>query len=129
MAKQKRSRHMSALGFVLAVLGAASLHAAEYFVNKQGSDASNGASRETAFLTVQKGVDALKPGDTLTIGPGEYFETVKRADLGTEDMDDDVAGIDQRPVAVLQTLDPQPADAGLGEDLEHALRNRADMAV
>ena len=49
----------------------AHVYAAEYFVTKQGNDANNGTSRETAFLTIQKGVDALKPGDTLTIGPGE----------------------------------------------------------
>ena len=54
----------------------------EYFVNKQGNDANNGRSREAAFLTIQKGVDAMKTGDTLTVGPGEYFENVKRADLG-----------------------------------------------
>ena len=55
---------------------------ADYFVNKQGNDANDGASRATSFLTIQKGVDALKPGDTLTIGPGEYLESVRRADLG-----------------------------------------------
>ena len=63
------------------------VHGAEYFVNKQGSDANDGASRETAFLTIQKGVDVLKPGDTLTIGPGEYFENVQRTDLGSPDVD------------------------------------------
>jgi hypothetical protein len=60
---------------------------AEYFVNKQGSDTNKGASRRTAFLTIQKGVDALTPGDTLTIGPGEYFENVQRTDLGSPDVD------------------------------------------
>jgi hypothetical protein len=60
---------------------------ADYFVNKQGNDANDGASRATSFLTIQKGVDALKPGDTLTIGPGEYFENVQRADLGSPDVD------------------------------------------
>jgi len=56
--------------------------AEQYFVNKRGNDAHDGLTRETAFLTIQKGVDALQPGDTLTIGPGEYFEAVSRADLG-----------------------------------------------
>ena len=60
---------------------------AEHFVNKQGKDANNGTSRATAFLTIQKGVNALKPGDTLTIGPGEYFENVDRANLGSPDAD------------------------------------------
>ena len=60
---------------------------AEYFVTRQGNDANKGTSRETAFATIQKGVDALKPGDTLTIGPGEYFESVKRDNLGGPNAD------------------------------------------
>ena len=59
---------------------------ADYFVNKRGNDANDGAGRATAFLTIQKGVNALKPGDTLTIGPGEYFENVHRANLGSQDV-------------------------------------------
>lgn len=61
--------------------------AAEHFVNKQGKDTNSGLSREAAFLTIQKGVEALKPGDTLTVGPGEYPENVQRADLGSPDVD------------------------------------------
>jgi len=63
------------------------VRSAEYFVNKQGSDANNGASRRTAFVTIQKGVDALKRGETLTIGPGEYDENVQRIGLGSLDVD------------------------------------------
>ena len=60
------------LGAMIAFLS--SVQGAEHFVSKQGSDANNGTNRAAAFLTIQKSVDALKPGDTLTIGPGEYFE-------------------------------------------------------
>lgn len=56
--------------------------ATEFFVNKTGDDQNNGRSAETAFLTVQHGVDTLEPGDTLVIGPGEYFEAISREDLG-----------------------------------------------
>ena len=73
------------LGATIAFLS--SVQAAEYFVNRQGADANNGTSRETAFLTIQKGVDALKAGDTLTIGSGEYFENVARANLGGPNAD------------------------------------------
>ncbi|MBN1419395.1 MAG: hypothetical protein JXP34_11505 [Planctomycetes bacterium] len=59
----------------------------EYFVNKRGDDAGSGKGRDKAFLTIQKGVDALRAGDTLTIGPGEYFENVRRADLGSPDVE------------------------------------------
>lgn len=40
---------------------------------------------DQAFASVQKGVNALQPGDTLTIAPGEYREAVKRIDLGSVD--------------------------------------------
>ena len=64
-----------------------SAFAADYFVTRQGKDSNDGLKRESAFLTIQKGVDTLKPGDTLTIGPGEYHEPVRRKDLGGSDAD------------------------------------------
>lgn len=72
---------------VMVLLGAtitflSSVQGGERFVSKQGSDANNGGSRETAFLTIQKGVDALEPGDTLTVRPGEYFENIKLKEFG-----------------------------------------------
>ncbi|WP_254507923.1 hypothetical protein [Anatilimnocola floriformis] len=51
-------------------------------MSKRGADTNNGKSSAESFLTVQKGVDALEPGDVLTIAPGEYFEAVKRTGLG-----------------------------------------------
>jgi hypothetical protein len=59
--------------------------ATEYFVSKRGADTNAGTSSNAAFASVQKGVDSLQPGDTLTIAPGEYFEAVKRSDLGDLD--------------------------------------------
>ncbi len=61
---------------VLLVIG--ELNATEYFVNKRDNDADNGLRRGKVFLTVQKGIDALQAGDTLTVGPGEYFQKGKR---------------------------------------------------
>ncbi len=60
----------------------ASAQGAEYFVSPQGSDTHNGLSQAASFLTIQKGVDTLAEGDTLTILPGEYFESVTRENLG-----------------------------------------------
>ncbi|MBN2314115.1 MAG: right-handed parallel beta-helix repeat-containing protein, partial [Sedimentisphaerales bacterium] len=85
MFKRKHSGNLSVLVFLLMILAVTHLHAADYFVNKRGADRYNGRSRETAFLTIRKGIDTLKPGDTLTIGPGEYFENVKRENLGSLD--------------------------------------------
>lgn len=61
--------------------------AREYFVSTQGDDQNDGSSMTQAFATIQKGVDALSPGDTLTIGPGEYRENVFRENLGNSDVD------------------------------------------
>jgi hypothetical protein len=58
------------------------LQATEFYVNKTGRDAHPGTTRETAFLTVQRGLDALLPGDTLLVGPGEYNESATRKGLG-----------------------------------------------
>jgi|UniRef100_UPI003783FB59 parallel beta-helix repeat protein len=68
---------------LLLLLLSATLHATEFFVNKQGLDSNAGTSRAAAFLTIQKGVDALQPGDTLSIGRGEYAEAVARKGLGS----------------------------------------------
>ena len=67
---------------VLALLCVLSAQAEEYFVSKQGSDAATGRSEAKAFATIGKGIKALKPGDTLTILPGEYFESVRAAISG-----------------------------------------------
>lgn len=64
-------------GVVLTSTGATTYH-----VDPLGDDAADGSSRETAFLTVQRGVDALDSGDTLKIHPGEYLEAVFRKGLG-----------------------------------------------
>lgn len=47
------------------------LWAKEYFVSPTGNDTAKG-TKKAPFLTIQKGVDTLKPGDTLTILPGSY---------------------------------------------------------
>lgn len=69
----------------LAVLSFVPLDAAEYFVSPFGSDDNDGTSMQTPFATIQRGVDVLDAGDTLTIAPGEYFGTVRREDLGSLD--------------------------------------------
>ena len=78
---------MKTLTIVLIAIGTLPALGAEYFVNKQGNDANNGLTKDNAFLTIQKGLDAIKAGDTLTIGAGEYREKVECTDLGNLDVD------------------------------------------
>ncbi|MGV3660459.1 MAG: right-handed parallel beta-helix repeat-containing protein [Prosthecobacter sp.] len=67
--------------FVLAAQPGAT--AAEWFVSKHGNDTATGSSEAAPFATIGKGMTALKPGDTLTILPGEYFEAVQTTASGT----------------------------------------------
>jgi len=65
----------------VALLG--SVRAEHYTVVIEGADTDG----EPALRTIQEGVDVLKPGDTLTVGPGEYFQSVRRDRLGSADRD------------------------------------------
>ncbi len=75
----------SVVALSAAFLFQAAAQGTDYFVSRQGNDAHNGTSRATSFLTIQAGLDASKPGDTLTIGPGEYCENVKLHGFGDLD--------------------------------------------
>src|SRR3954468_24158296 len=57
------------------------------------------------------------------------FEIVEGAHLRPEHMNDDVAGIDQHPVAVLLAFDADAFQARLVEALNGAVRDRCDMTV
>ena len=76
-----------ALAGVLLAWAISRAPATEYFVTKEGRDANAGTSHAVAFAAIQHGVNTLRPGDTLTIGPGEYHEAVKRVDLGSLERD------------------------------------------
>ncbi|UCG46920.1 MAG: hypothetical protein JSU94_15640 [Phycisphaerales bacterium] len=47
-----------------------------YHVDKNGDDNNDGLSRETAFATIQKGIDTADAGDTVLIWPGLYNESI-----------------------------------------------------
>ena len=83
--KQRRASTAILLTLVIGSIAALPARGAEYFVNKRGADTHDGKTRGNAFLTIQKGLDALQPGDILTIGPGEYEESTRCDDLGGPD--------------------------------------------
>lgn len=61
------------------------LQAVEYFISLDGNDSNTGTSESVAFKSIQKGVDILKPGDILTILPGEYLQKAEVKCSGTEE--------------------------------------------
>jgi len=58
----------------LAISSCATLNAAEYWVSKKGNDTNNCASLSSTCLTIQRGLNLLKPGDILNIDEGTYIE-------------------------------------------------------
>ena len=78
------------IALAVTVLSIPAAYADEYFVSTQGDDSASGRKEEAAFATVGKGLKALKPGDTLTILPGEYF--------GANDVR--IAGEEGKPITV-----------------------------
>jgi len=56
-----------------------------YHVSKQGDDSRSGTTQAEAFLTIARGVEALKLGDTLVVGPGVYREEVFVEKSGAKD--------------------------------------------
>ncbi|WP_246615363.1 cell wall-binding repeat-containing protein [Clostridium thailandense] len=50
-----------------------------YYVSMQGNDKNSG-TLSNPFKTIQKGIDTLKPGDTLEIRGGTYLETTDAFD-------------------------------------------------
>jgi hypothetical protein len=62
-----------------------SAEAASYYVSPKGNDANRGTSANAPLRTIQKAVDAAKPGDTILIRGGTYRETVSTSRSGTSD--------------------------------------------
>jgi len=83
--------------------------ATEYFVSPRGNDAATGSAAAAALATFGKGVSLLKAGDTLTILPGEYRESVEVRKLtGTKDAPITIRA--QRQGTVLLRGDMEVAD-------------------
>jgi hypothetical protein len=67
----------------LGVLFCGAAQAAELHVSPQGKDTNPGSS-EAPFLTIQAGVNAAKPGDSVLVGKGIYREKVTVEKSGQE---------------------------------------------
>lgn len=67
-----------AIGMVLAVcvLAVSSALATTYYVSPDGNDSADGLSWETAFETIQNGIDYSANGDVVEVNEGAYYESV-----------------------------------------------------
>jgi parallel beta-helix repeat protein len=81
-----RRRFVFLAAAALALRGLAGVPAAAATYHTAASSGADTAPGTAAapFRTIQRGVDALKPGDTLLIGPGVYRERVSVARGGTK---------------------------------------------
>ena len=71
--------------FLLLLLGAVPVCAADYFVATSGSDTGNGSASQP-YQTIQQGIDsARKPGDTVMVLPGTYSEELSLRSSGLPD--------------------------------------------
>lgn len=61
------------------------------------------------------------------ISAPHLLEVVELAHLGTEQMHDHVAGIDQNPVAMRQPFDARASESGILDPLDHTFRDRSHM--
>src|SRR6201986_180353 len=71
---------------------------------------------------------ACGAGARRVIDRPHAFEVVVLATFGAEDMHDDVAGIDQNPIALTRAIDRPRAVASLFQTAREMLRHRGDMA-
>src|SRR6185437_9523483 len=62
-------------------------------------------------------------------GAPHLLEVVVAADLRAEEMDDDVAGVDQHPIAVRESLGGDVAAPALLQHLDEALSQRHHLAL
>ena len=82
---------------------------------------------DTEQSDLQRGLDA-HPAMGGVYGP-DLLQIIKTAYFGPEDMDNDVAGVDQHPVASGHALDLGPAVAGILDRPQQVVGDRADVTM
>jgi hypothetical protein len=63
------------------------------------------------------------------VGQPHFLDIVEASDFRPKNVNDHVALVDQHPIAVWHTFDPEIASAGGPEVLQQTLGNGADMAM
>src|SRR5262245_59956469 len=72
--------------FVPALLVAAPAWAADYYVDAASGHDANPGTAMRPFATVQAGLDAAMPGDTVIVRSGTYAEAPQTVRAGTADL-------------------------------------------
>ena len=57
---------------LIGILTAWSIFGTEFFVSPDGSNGNSGISPDQPYKTLKRAADVMKPGDTMTLLPGEY---------------------------------------------------------
>jgi hypothetical protein len=68
---------MKRLAGILGCLMALSAFGTEFFVAPHGSNSNKGTSPEQPYKTLKRAADVMKPGDTMTLLPGEYHQSLE----------------------------------------------------
>lgn len=69
-----------------------------YYVSTSGSDEADGRTEASAFRTIARGVQAVKPGGTVRILPGTWNEGIAIQNCGSNDEPITIEGYTERPV-------------------------------
>ncbi len=79
-------------------------------VSADGIAPLDGTSPAQSFTTIQAGVNALQPGDVLTVGAGIYFETIQRSNLPGSVGNPVWIAAEEPYTAIVSNLNPQARD-------------------
>ncbi|HEY0009530.1 MAG TPA: DUF1565 domain-containing protein, partial [Tepidisphaeraceae bacterium] len=77
--------------------------ASTYYVAPTGSDNNPGTALDAPLKSIQKAVDAAKPGDTILIRGGTYRETISPSQSGTAKAPITIRSYEKEPVVVSGT--------------------------
>lgn len=118
-AEQLMKRLQIAVCVLLFSMRLSALSAATRYVSVSGSDKAAGDAL-SPWRTVQYGADALKPGDTLLIGPGTYREQIELNHGGTAQLPITIAAAPGARV-IISGADRLPSGWSIPPDSPHGV--------